>query len=170
MDRLNKRSFMPHSRLSLISRCAREIWEARRDVWECFMKKWRVDTFKGSQAPCIFYLHHRGLLHSEVKCLRCVTTITLSFTEHSTHFNVDVALLHILASCRPRKMKLIKVDRDINIVLCWRSWLPGRSWVAANAWTESGHEYLSVGSGRTTSRWWALNMLWRGPVLTLSSA
>lgn len=43
---------------------------------------------------------------------------------------------------------------------------------SCNAWTESGHEaeYLSVGSGRTTSRWWALNMLWRGPVLTLSSA
>ena len=27
-------------------------------------------------------------------------------------------------------MKLIKVDRDINIVLCWLNWLRGRSWVA----------------------------------------
>ena len=54
------------------------------------------------------------------------------------------------------KMKLIKVDRDINIFLCWASWLPGRSWVAQDVWTESGR--VRVGSGRMTTRWWVLNM------------
>ena len=165
MDRLNKRSFMPHSRLSLISRCAREIWEARRDVWECFMKKWRVDTFKGSQAQCIFYLYHRGLLHSGVKCLRCVTTITLSFTAHTFQCWCGIVThLGIMPTTQDETYKSWSwyKYRPLLTELITRQELS-----SSNVWTESGH---GVASGRTTSRWWALNMPSRGPVLTLSSA
>ena len=150
---------------SLIPRCA--LWDVRDETSEGVLWRNEEMTLARGAVTLLFMSSWIAKVGHKSAALSmgsdvCAALQPLHYHLPHTHFDVDAALLHILASCRPRREKLLKVYHDINIFLWWGSLLPPSRWVSQSLLNPMFELNQDTGpsdeSGRGTSGLWAQNM------------